>query len=208
MYILLVFFFGCKDGIKDPGLAFKPNDVVSGESNRSSWQKPQEVINLLGDMQDMTIADVGAGTGYFTFRMAFKAKKVLALDIDPTMISLMETFRANLPQDIHDKIEIRKVDEDDPKLSSEEVDAAIIINTITYISDKEAYLTKLRRGMKVGGKIIIVDFKKEKLNISAPPIEERYDASMLVLDLKAAGFHQVEINQDLLTYQYVVMALA
>lgn len=112
----MVFFIGCKDGIKDPGLALKPSDVDSGVSNRSSWQKPQEVINLLGDMQDMTIADVGAGTGYFTFRMAFKAKKVLALDIDPSMISLMETFRTNLPQDIHDKIEIRKVDEDDPKL--------------------------------------------------------------------------------------------
>ena len=59
---------------------------------RIVWQKPEEVVRLLGDISDKTIADIGAGSGYFTFRFALKAKKVIAIDIDPTMIKLMETF--------------------------------------------------------------------------------------------------------------------
>ncbi len=54
---------------------------------RAEWQKPEWVIEQLGDLTGKTVADIGAGTGYFAFRIARKAKKVIAIDIDERFLN-------------------------------------------------------------------------------------------------------------------------
>ena len=56
--------------------------AANGVQSRQVWQKPNLVIELLGDLQDKTIADIGAGVGYFSFRLAEKANRVIAIEID------------------------------------------------------------------------------------------------------------------------------
>ena len=141
-----IVFISCKEG--SHSLISPVSTSLEGIKNenfgRSTWQKPNMVIDKLGDLSDKTVADIGAGTGYFTFRMAFKASKVIAVDIDPDMIALLESFRMNLPSEIQGKIETRLVSANDPMLKEDECDVVVIINTIAYISPLQPYLTQIK----------------------------------------------------------------
>jgi len=59
--------------------------------NRKEWQKPELVMQILGNLDGQVIADLGAGTGYFSFRLMRKAKHVIAIDIDPIMLKMIPT---------------------------------------------------------------------------------------------------------------------
>ena len=103
---------------------------------RFAWQKPSFVIKQLGDIQGKTIADIGAGTGYFTFRLLKDAEKVIAVDIDQHMLDLIDVFRENLDSLDQNRVETRMATNDDPGLKEGEIDAAIIIKTIVFIKDR------------------------------------------------------------------------
>ncbi len=189
-----------------------PNNNISStykerNTGRDSWQKPELVIESMGNISDKTVIDIGAGTGYFTFRLAFDAKKVIAADIDPDMISLIETFRSNLPSHLKEKIETRMVKPEDPMLSNGEADVAVIINTIGYINKPIEYLSLLQEVLSDDGQVVIVDFKKKYIEIDAPPLADRVSAIDIERYLIEAGFSQVTINEERLDYQYLVTGI-
>jgi ubiquinone/menaquinone biosynthesis C-methylase UbiE len=175
-------------------------------SGRIVWQKPEEVVKILGDISNKTIADIGSGSGYFTFRFALKAQKVIAIDIDPSMIKIIETFKQQLPEDIQGRIETRLAQKDDPKLASEEVDIITIINTIGYIENRVSYLKKIKDGLKEGGEIFILDFKAKKMSINAPEMKYRVPLATLESDLERAGYEVFTSDDTTLAYQYIVRA--
>lgn len=176
------------------------------DSGRIVWQKPEEVVKILGDISQKTIADIGSGSGYFTFRFALKAQKVIAIDIDPSMIKIVETFKQQLPEDIQKKIVTRLALPKDPKISTAEVDIITIINTIGYIEDRVDYLSTLKDGLKPGGEIFILDFKAKNLTINAPDMQFRVPLARLENDLKAAGYEIFDSDDRTLDYQYIVRA--
>ena len=90
------------------------NIIPNRDEKRYAWQKPELVIDLLGELEDHVVADIGAGTGYFAFRLVSKAKKVIAVDIDPNMIDLMELFKDNLDTVTQGKIDMRLATPEDP----------------------------------------------------------------------------------------------
>ncbi|MCC6413823.1 MAG: DUF1698 domain-containing protein, partial [Saprospiraceae bacterium] len=84
------------------------NLVADFESkDRVIWQKPDMVIARLGDLRGKTVADIGAGSGYFTFRLVPKAKKVIGIDIDPRFITFMDSVKVRLPKQYQDQFESR-----------------------------------------------------------------------------------------------------
>lgn len=180
-------------------------DKVDDE-DRIVWQKPAEVVRLLGDISYKTIADIGAGSGYFTFRIALKAKKVIAIDIDPTMIKIVETFQHQLPEEIQNKIETRLALPNDPKIADGEVDMVVIINTIGYIEDRAQYLNVVKKGLTENGEIFILDFKTKNIPINAPPMEYRIPLGTLETDLINAGFEILTSDDRTLDYQYILKA--
>ena len=190
--------------ISNPKASIIPIDANKG---RLAWQKPSEVINKIGDLTGKTVADIGAGTGYFTFRFMRQAKKVIAIDIDQEMIDLIEMFKENLEPDQQDKIETRLATAEDAKLWPEEADVIVIINTIGYIDDLTLYLTKLRRGLAPGGMIVIVDFKMKRITEDiAPPAEYRVGILELENMLSEAGYSDIDTDDTSLDYQYMIVA--
>lgn len=180
---------------------------VDANKGRLAWQKPSEVIDKLGDLTGKVVADIGAGTGYFTFRFMRQAKKVIAIDIDKEMIDLIEMFKENLDPDQQEKVETRLASAEDAKLWPEEVDVIVIINTIGYIEDPTAYLAKLRSGLASGGKIMIVDFKMKRITEEiAPSIENRVGILQLENMLSDAGYTDIDTDDTSLDYQYMVVA--
>ena len=198
---VVLLFANCKQSQNKPDYSWEKENL-----NRDSWQKPSLVIEKLGNIEGKVIGDVGAGTGYFAFRLAIKKAKVIALEIDTFMISLIEAFKANLPEEVQSNIETRPVEENDPLLKPNELDIAVIINTVSYIKKPYEYIPKLCEGIKTGGKILIVDYKIEPVPIPAPPKKKRIKPEILTDLLSSQGFKNISVDLETLDYQYIVIA--
>ena len=182
------------------------NLVADYESkDRGIWQKPNMVISLLGDLEGKTVADIGAGTGYFTFRMVPRAKKVIGIDIDQRFIDFMDSVKVRLDERYRDRFETRLAKVDDPLLRPEEADAVVLVNTYGYIGNRVQYLKTLWKGMAPGGRLLIIDFKKNNLPIG-PPDEFKVSLSQAERELLTSGFTIDKVDQDALDYQYIILA--
>lgn len=174
-------------------------------TNRVIWQKPDMILELLGDLQNKTVADIGAGTGFFTIPLATKAQKVIAIDIDPRFVGYIDSVKMiKLPENIQDRIETRLAKPENPMLKPNEVDAIIIVNTFMYIQDKPAYLQKLKAAIRPGGRLLIVDFKKKRTPFG-PPAHLRYPIHEIEELFYAANFNNIIANDMALEYQYIII---
>lgn len=176
------------------------------DTDRSIWNKPDMVIDFLGDLQGKTVADIGAGTGFFSMRLARDADRVIAIDIDPKLVSYLDSVRLlQLPPNYAERLEPRLATPDDPLLRNEEADAVVIANTYMYISDRVGYLKTLMQGMKPGGEILIIDFKKKRTPVG-PDSRYRVTLFQVETELERAGFTDIRTNDRLLDWQYLVLA--
>jgi len=171
LLLFLVCFLSCKP---DTSNSTKKNEsqkplvepsknLAAPKDERLTWQKPDLVISKLGQIENKTIADLGAGIGYFAFKLLPKCEKVIAIDIDSESVQILKGFRESLGPELVNKFEVRLATTTSPNLKTEEVDVIFIVNTITYISDRQAYLANLSQYLKKGGQIFIVDFKTKRL---------------------------------------------
>jgi len=219
--LLILFLFSLLVSCKENKLNFKPVDVeeVSAadtteneldDSNanvgRAIWQKPGLVISKLGNISEKVIADIGAGTGYFSFRLSSKAKKVLAIEIDPTLIGYIDSTKQKLPEAYRSRIETRLAKPDDPMVRENEADVVLIINTVAYIKDAESYFKNLKKGLKPDGQIMIIDYKMKRLPINAPPKSERIYLDVVEELLIKSGYEILQTDDTSLDYQYIIIA--
>ncbi len=176
------------------------------ERNRDAWQRPDFVISLLGDLHDKTVADIGAGYGYFSFPLARVAQKVIAIDIDPEAISFMDSIKAQLPEALKSRFETRLALPDDPKLRQGEADHIILVNTYAYLNDRVAYLQRVKSKMPKGGKLVVIDFKAMISPVS-PPAAYLVPMQTVQRELLRAGFSKVDVDDVSLEYQYIAIAI-
>lgn len=170
---------------------------------RAKWQKPEKVIAALGPLAGKTVADIGAGTGYFTFRIAKKAEKVIAIDIDERFLGYIDDKKRT--RRTATNLETRRTTPDSPGLKKAEADVVLIVDTYHHIEDRVKYLRKLRKGLRKDGALVIVDFKKEKTP-QGPPLELRLAEKEVESELKAAGFTLATTDRSTLPYQYIIKA--
>ncbi|MEM7036312.1 MAG: class I SAM-dependent methyltransferase [Bacteroidota bacterium] len=185
----------------DPDSSLEGRNLDSGD--RTNWQKPQVVISQLGDLSNKVVADIGAGTGYFTMRLARFARKVIAIDIDSTFLSYIERRAAKTTQRKHRNIETRLTMPDDPSLQQSETDLVLIVNTYAYIQDRVDYFRKVHAGLRESGHLVVVDFKKRPLPVG-PPSGEKVNAATVITEMDSAGFKVVSVDSTSLQYQYQV----
>lgn len=190
----------------DGSSAIKVIPEPKPELDREDWQRPGFVVSKLGDLTNKTVADLGAGLGFFLVYLVPKSKKVIALDIDESATQWLTLVKSQYPTDQQGKIDIRLVEPADPKLAKDEVDVVLVVNTITFIENRVPYLRKLRESIKRHGIIQIVDFKLEEIYIEAPAIEERVDPETIVKELQEAGFQIIEKDYTSLNFQYLIIA--
>lgn len=173
--------------------------------DRGIWQKPELVISFLGDIKDKTVADIGAGTGYFTFRLVPKAKKVIGIDIDARFINFLDSVKVRLPAVYRDRFESRLATFDDPLLKPGEADNVVIVNTYAYLENRVKYLQTLHKGISPGGQLLIIDFKKNNLPVG-PPEEYKIASVQVERELVSAGFVVKKTDTEILDYQYIILA--
>jgi SAM-dependent methyltransferase len=173
---------------------------------RQQWQKPEEVIALLGNIENKTVIDIGAGTGYFTFRLAARGAHVIAADVDDRF---QDFIRQKMKESTFSgfDIELRKVPYDSPGLQPGEADFAVIVNTYHHIDNRVDYLEKLLSGLKSGGRLLIVDFQKKEFEDEphGPPFAMRLEYQQVLKEMREAGFIEIRLNDTLLPYQYIIL---
>ncbi len=182
--------------------------IKSFESEeRALTQKPYEVIAQFGDLKGKKILDIGSGSGYFTFRLAEKGAHVIAGDVSDEFHDYIKQ-RMTENTTYAKNIEIRKLPYDSPSLAASEVNGAIIVNTYHHIDHRVDYFAKVRDGLSDDGMLMVVDFKKIKFKekVKGPPYKMRISAAVVTEELEKSGYSKVEVNQDLLPYQYIVKA--
>lgn len=173
---------------------------------RVNWQKPDTVIGLMGDISGKTVAEIGAGTGFFTFRIVPYAKKTIGIDIDNGILNYLDSIRVNfLPEDVRDKLELRHVSSDDPMIGDGEADIILLANTFVYLPQKAEYLRKLKKSLSNNGKLIIVDFKMHRIAVG-PDQDEKLPQYLVENFLLDAGYELVLSDDMILPYQYIIIA--
>jgi ubiquinone/menaquinone biosynthesis C-methylase UbiE len=144
------------------------------------------------------IADVGAGSGYFARRFAAAVGpdgKVLALDVEPAML---EELRRRAPGIAN--LETPQVAPDDPGLAPQSVDVVFVCNTGHHLPDRVRYYAKLRRALRSGGRLVLIDFYRRELPVG-PPVAEKVSRARTLREAEAAGF-RLRASHGFLSYQY------
>lgn len=177
---------------------------VFDDPQRDAWQKPHEVITALALAPDAVVADIGAGTGYFSVRLANMLPKgrVYAVDIEPDMVRYLaerakREKRANMVAVAGEP--------GDPKLPSK-VDLVLMVDVYHHVDDRVDYFRRLREVLKPGARVAIIDFLPDAPE--GPPKAARVTADRVVAEMKNAGFALAQEHRFLPRQYFLVFGAA
>jgi len=173
------------------------------DPKRDAYQKPDEVLRALALRPGESVADIGSGSGYFALRLAAAVSpkgRVYAVDVDPEMVRhlnrrLRDAGTTNVTTILSAP--------DDPLLADGSIDRFFICDTWHHIDDQTKYLALLKKMLRPGGEVVMIDFKKEETPMG-PPLAMRIARDALVQQIQAAGF-RLATEHTFLPYQYFLV---
>lgn len=176
------------------------------DPKRDAYQKPHEVLTALNLKPGEIIADIGAGSGYFTFRLAHFVGdhgKVYAVDVSPDMIRhinrrIREAKSTNIVSIL--------ADPDDPLLPDQSVHRFFICDVWHHVENPKKYLSLMKRMLKPGGEIVMIDFHKKELPFG-PPLQMKIAREDLIRQMEGNGFRLAK-EHKFLPYQYFMVFAA
>ncbi len=170
---------------------------------RDAWQMPARVIEALALRPGQKVADIGAGTGYFSVRLAraAAAPKVFAVDLEPKMV---EHLTKRAAAEGLKNITAVQASTTSPNLP-EAVDVVMVIDTYHHIGNRPAYFAALKAKLTPGGRLAIVDFRKGGGG-DGPPDAFRFTPEQITGELAEAGYvldraHDFLPRQHFLVYR-------
>lgn len=170
--------------------------------DRDAWQRPDQVMDKLLIAEGSTVADLGAGGGWFTMRLAARVGpngRVYAEDVQSQMIDAINrrTARAGLTN-VKTVLGIKT----DPQLPAP-VDAVLIVDAYHEFEQPVVFLGNVAKKLKPNGRIGIIEFRKDGLG-PGPAMEERVEAERVIRDAEAAGLRLVS-RENFLRYEYMLV---
>lgn len=173
------------------------------DPKRDAYQKPQEVMMALGLKPGEVIADIGAGSGYFTFRLAHHLGdkgKVYAVDVSPDMV--LHVNRRVRELKVNNVVSIL-ADPDDPLLPDASVNRFFFCDSWHHIENRTKYLSLMTKMLKPGGEIVMIDFHKKELPVG-PPLKMKIAREDLIKQMESSGFRLTK-EHTFLPYQYFLV---
>jgi predicted methyltransferase len=171
------------------------------QTPRESWQRTADVFAALGIAPGSVVADLGAGGGWFTSRLARAvgpSGRVYAVDVNP--ISLRE-LRDALPKDITN-VEPVRADENDPKLPAGQIDAVLVVNAYHEFAEYAAVLSRVKEALKPGGRLVLIEPTPQTaadVTRAAQAKKHTIAIEFAEADLAAAGFEIVRKESSFVT---------
>ena len=173
------------------------------DPKRDEYQKPHEVLTALNIKPGEVIADIGAGSGYFTFRLAHfvGAKgKVYAVDVSPDMV---RHVNRRIRESKTSNVVTVLADPDDPLLPDQSVNRFFICDVWHHVENQTKYLALMKKMLKPGGEIIMIDFHKKELPFGPPP-QMKIAREDLIKQFETNGFKKTK-EHTFLPYQYFLV---
>ena len=167
---------------------------------RDAWQMPSRVIDALGLKDGMSLADIGAGTGYFTVRLAktFPGLTVYAVDIQPAMVDHLKKRAASE----HAKNVVPVLASAASPNIPKPVDVVLIVDTYHHLPNRVTYFRELKKSLTASGRVAIVDFRKDSPD--GPPVEFRFTPEQIEDEMRQAGF-RLDAKHDFLPRQHFLL---
>ena len=173
---------------------------VFDDPKRDVWQKPHEVIKSLALPPDAVVADIGAGTGYFSARLAtmLPQGRVFAADIEPSMVRYLAERAAR--EKLANLVPVQSRN-DTPGLPAK-ADLVLMVDTYHHIEGRERYFRGLQGLLKPGGRIAIIDFRMD--SPEGPPKQARISPAQVIGEMAKAGY-VLAAQHDFLPRQYFLV---
>ena len=157
---------------------------VFDDPERDAWQKPHDVIQALALKPEAIVADIGAGTGYFSVRFAHMLPKgrVYGVDTEPGMVKHLSdrAKREGLKN-----ITAVQAKPGDPRLP-EKADVVILVDVYHHVENREQYFRQLQKSLRPGGRVAIIDFRMD--SPEGPPKSARIAPDRVKAEMKRAGY--------------------
>lgn len=162
-------------------------------SSRTSEEQPDKAIAALNLKPDSAIADIGAGTGYFSFRIAPQVGKVYAVDVQPEMIEILNYLK--------DEKKIANVEpilgtETDPNLPESSVDLALMVDAYHEFEYPKEMMAGIVRSLKPHGRVVLVEYRGENPFVFIKPLH-KMTQKQVRQEMTAAGLKYVETRNGL-----------
>ena len=173
---------------------------VFDDPERDAWQKPHEVIQALTLKPDSIVADIGAGTGYFSVRLAhmLPAGKVYGVDTEAAMVKHLaeRAKREGLANIV--AVAGKPADPQIP----EQADLVLLVDVYHHVGDRERYFRNLASALKPGGRVAIIDFRMD--SPVGPPRTARIEPERVKSEMQRAGYALAR-EHSFLPYQYFLV---
>jgi len=183
------------------GRRFAPTMGVEGadwldRSERDLEENPDRAIDVLKIEKGATVADVGAGSGYMTVKLSKKVGpqgKVYATDIQQGMLDLLNK---RLTKSKITNVTTVLGTQDDPRLPPDALDLVIMVDVYHELSQPQIMLGKIRASLKSGGRLVLLEYRKEDPDVPIRP-EHKMSVADAKLEVEAEGFKLTKTNEDL-----------
>jgi ubiquinone/menaquinone biosynthesis C-methylase UbiE len=169
---------------------------------REAEEKPQAIVDNMGLRPTDVVADIGAGTGYLTFRMAPKVPrgKVLAVDIQQEMLDrLVESAKKQGVTNVEPVLGTRS----DPKLPKEAVDAVLMVDAYHEFDQPREMMEAIVAALKPGGRVVLVEYRAEDPKVHIKPLHKMTQAQA-IREMQAVGLTHVQ-TKDMLPQQHLMI---
>jgi SAM-dependent methyltransferase len=174
-------------------------------SERVAEEHPDNALDALGSLAGWTLADIGAGSGYFTVRLAARAGaqgRVYANDLQPEMLKMLA---ARLARENVKNVTLVQGTIDDPKLPPGSIDLALMVDVYHEFSEPQKMLRAIRAALKPGGRLVLLEYRKED-----PDVPIRFEHKMSVaearMELEAEGFTLAKVDGRLPRQHILIFA--
>lgn len=176
---------------------------VFDDPARDAWQRPDEVLRALELEPTMVVADIGAGTGYFSVRIARAVSRgeVLATDLEPDMVRFL---RERAEREHLLNLRAVQATPTDSGLTARSVDRILIVHVWHHLAEREEYARRLALALRPHGKLFIVDFSLDAER--GPPASIRVSPDAVITTLERAGL-TARVSAAVLPDQYIVEAV-
>jgi ubiquinone/menaquinone biosynthesis C-methylase UbiE len=186
------------------GRLFPPSDLgLLDAPDRDLWQRPAEIMDAMGVADGSVVADIGAGSGWFTIRLARRVGPqgiVYAEDVQQEMISAISR---RVQREGFTNVKPVLGLKNDPNLPASTLDAVLMVDAYHEVEDRVTMLRNLAKALKPQGRLGIVDFKLDGTG-PGPSIEERVSPDVVVKDAAQAGLKLIR-QEPFLQYQYFLI---
>jgi ubiquinone/menaquinone biosynthesis C-methylase UbiE len=170
--------------------------------DREKEERTDLVVEGMELAPDAAVADIGAGSGHFTFRISPRVPqgRVLAVDIQPEMLSVIEQ-RSN--QGRHTNVEAVQGSDSDPNLEPESLDAVLMVDAYHEFSHPREMMTAIVRALRPGGRVFLVEYRAEDAKVPILPLHKMTEAQAR-LEMEVVGLEFVE-NRAMLPQQHFLV---